>query len=136
MFLAVLALSLAGPWLLDTLAIPVTRLHNATARAGAGPPALPGSVLLLYPLFPGAVLAAALGWLLARRTRRAEPSAIYVSGLNTPEPGFYTGPKNEPVRLTHGNHYLPAWFGESRLTLPAGVAALAILAFMTGGALW
>ncbi|WP_461208828.1 NADH-quinone oxidoreductase subunit 5 family protein [Desulfocurvus sp. DL9XJH121] len=104
-----------------------------------GAAALPGGLgaFAVYPLF--VVLGAGLLYALraAKKSRRMVYTAPYLGGANAPGSmdGTYVGPMNAPVRIAAGNYYMPAVFGEQRLTTLANITAIALIVLMMGGAL-
>jgi len=59
----------------------------------------------------------------------------YLSGIQTSEPGVFTGPMNVPTRAEARNYYLSSIFGEDKLTTWLNLAAGVLLILVVGGAL-
>jgi ech hydrogenase subunit A len=91
-----------------------------------------------FPVLPLG-LVAVLGFVVAiwavRKAAGARVVAPYLSGLQTAEPGVFTGPMNIPTRAEARNYYLSSIFGEDKLTTWINLAAGVLLTLVVGGAL-
>lgn len=119
-------LSVASPQVYEAVIAPMT--------PGA---ANPIAAFYVYPLFAVLGLGVLLALRAARRSRAMTYSAPYMAGSNIDmaADGTWNGPMNQPVKVEAGNYYLPAMFGEDRLTTFVNVAAAALIVLMIGGAL-
>ncbi|MBU1003156.1 MAG: NADH-quinone oxidoreductase subunit L [Proteobacteria bacterium] len=128
-------LSLASPAIYEYMIRPMFVAAPFTVAGGvlSGPM----GAFAIYPLF----LLLGLGLLYAlrvvKKSRGMTYAAPYASGANVEgsNDGSFVGPMNAPVKIQAGNYYLPAFFGEERLTSLANIAAIALIVLMIGGAL-
>lgn len=128
-------LSLAAPMIYDSLIGPMFAASPFIVASGtiAGPM---GS-FAVYPLF----LVLGVGLLYAlrvvKRSRSMVFTAPYSGGANVKgsNDGSFVGPMNAPVQVDAGNYYMPAIFGEEKLTGIVNIAAIALIVLMIGGAL-
>lgn len=90
----------------------------------------------VYPLY----LIIGIGFWLAWKKTKAFVSASelpYMGGVQAARDGKvgFIGPMKGFVEAVSGNYYLNAFFGESRLTLPANCVALVLFVLLLGGVL-
>jgi ech hydrogenase subunit A len=82
---------------------------------------------------------AVLGFVIAiwavKKAAGARVVAPYLSGVQTAEPGVFTGPMNKPTKAEAKNYYLASIFGEDKLTTWINLAAGVLLTLVIGGAL-
>lgn len=124
--LGAVALSAASPQVYDTVIAP---LYPSAAS--------PIDAFYLYPLFVVLGLGALYALRAAKKSRSMAYSAPYAAGsnINHAADGTWNGPMNQPVKVDAGNYYMPALFGEEKLTTFVNVAAAALIVLMIGGAL-
>ena len=99
------------------------------------------SVYTIYALFVILGAGAMWAWREAKRSRAAVGDNVvlpYMSGIQAYKDGQmgFTGPMLAFVKADASNYYLRKLFGERRLTLPANIVAVVLIAlFLFGGAL-
>lgn len=94
-------------------------------------------IFAVYPLYAIIALGFWYAWRAAKRHAVSEPELPYMSGIQAREGdkiGFI-GPMKGFVETQSGNYYLNAFFGEDKISRPANIAALALLAMLLGGVL-
>jgi len=128
--------SLGAPWVYEWVIAPTESefypldyvSHSGVLENAAG----------AFPVFPLG-LVAILGFVIAiwavRKAAGARVVAPYLSGLQTAEPGVFTGPMSIPARAEAKNYYLSSIFGEDKLTAWINLAAGVLLTLVVGGAL-
>jgi ech hydrogenase subunit A len=128
--LASLLVSAAAPWVLSGLARWSRLPGQPPAQTVARPELLTdfGTEML----FVVAGLGLAWGVLLTVRAWHRPASRPYLSGLETDTAGFFRGAQDRELAAVVENYYLPALFGERRLTLWGNAGALALLALLMG----
>ncbi len=145
---AALVLPLATPWLYSTFAGPVLAIFDSMKNAGTNLLTMPGfggaldgqwmadtASGWIRPMYLVALLGFIAAWLGLRKGRGSRYTAPYMSGLDLPEPGTFTGPMRSVVQATTSNYYMENIFGESRLTLKVNIAAGLLLLLLLGGGL-
>lgn len=128
-------LSLGIPAMYSGLIAPLFGAAPLTSSAGAlrGPL----GAFAVYPVF----FVMGLGFLYAlraaKRSKSIKTTGAYMSGLQIGDmkEGLFRGPMNVPVKVSAGNYYLSAVFGENVLTTPVNIAAIGLIILMMGGAL-
>lgn len=94
-------------------------------------------IFAVYPLYAIIALGFWYAWRAAKRHAVGGPELPYMSGIQAREGdkiGFI-GPMKGFVETQSGNYYLNAFFGEDKISRPANIAALALLAMLLGGVL-
>jgi ech hydrogenase subunit A len=129
-------LSIGAPWLYQWVIAPAESdfyLLDYTSRGG-----ILENVVGIFPVFPLG-LVAVLGFVIAiwavKKAAGARVVAPYLSGVQTAEPGVFTGPMNKPTKAEAKNYYLASIFGEDKLTTWINLAAGVLLTLVIGGAL-
>jgi ech hydrogenase subunit A len=128
--------SLGAPWLYEWVIAPAESEFYALDYASRG--GILENAVGTFPVFPLG-LVAVLGFVAAiwavRKAAAARVVAPYLSGIQTAEPGVFTGPMNIPTRAEAKNYYLSSIFGEEKLTTWINLAAGVLLTLVVGGAL-
>jgi ech hydrogenase subunit A len=128
--------SLGTPWLYKWVIAPAESEFYALDYASRG--GILENAVGTFPVFPLG-LVAVLGFVVAiwavRKAAGARVVAPYLSGVQTAEPGMFTGPMNIPTRAEAKNYYLSSIFGEDKLTTWINLAAGVLLTLVVGGAL-
>ncbi|WP_272701112.1 NADH-quinone oxidoreductase subunit 5 family protein [Desulfovibrio sp. Fe33] len=131
--LGTVVLSLASPWIYNSLLAPW--IGSAPFTVGFGSLESAHGTFVVVPL--GLVLG--LGLLYAVKAasgyRRVKIMPPYVSGVNSSADGTYVGPMNGDVPFSTGNLYLGELFAEPKLTPIFNAMAVALIVLMLGGAL-
>jgi ech hydrogenase subunit A len=129
-------LSIGAPWLYRWVIAPAESdfyLLDYTSRGG-----ILENVVGVFPVFPLG-LVAVLGFVIAiwavKKAAGARVVAPYLSGVQTAEPGVFSGPMNTPTKAEAKNYYLASIFGEDKLTTWINLAAGVLLTLVIGGAL-
>lgn len=131
---ATVLLSLATPLVYSELIEPLFRASAPFAPGSTTSGVLSGPMgaFAVYPVF----LVLAVGFMVAvgfmRKTGKVRYTQPYLSGIQTEDEGGFTGPMNQPVPTELGNYYLPALFGEGRLTRFVNVTAILLIVIMVG----
>ncbi len=133
-------LSLLSPWVYSKMVAPLVMIDNVGPfdTVGGGFSYAGGSFAVI-PLFVVAVIGFLVAVNALRKARDGKSfAAPYMAGITSPDmANAYTGPMRKPVALMTSNYYMPAVFGEDKLTkwgnLTAG--ALLVLLFAMGGIL-
>jgi len=134
--LGAVGLALLIPFIYQSFVLPM--LPESVFTASRGIMSTGAGAFVIYPLFLAVILGAAFAWWAARKSRHLEASSLYMGGANavgTLDDPAFVGPMDQPVKVTSGNYYLEAVFGEARLTKPINMVALALLLLLVGGAL-
>ncbi|EGB16195.1 NADH/Ubiquinone/plastoquinone (complex I) [Pseudodesulfovibrio mercurii] len=132
--LGAVVLSLASPWIYNSLLAPW--IGSAPFVVGFGSLESAHGTFVVVPLF----LALGLGLLYAVKAasgyRHVKIMPPYLSGVNSPSAdGTYVGPMNGDVPFSSGNLYLGELFAEAKLTPIFNALAVALIVLMLGGAL-
>ncbi|MEZ7197673.1 NADH-quinone oxidoreductase subunit 5 family protein [Pseudodesulfovibrio karagichevae] len=132
--LGAVVLSLASPWIYNSLLAPW--IGSAPFVVGFGSLESAHGTFVVVPLF----LVLGLGLLYAVKAasgyRRVKIMPPYVSGANSASgDGSYVGPMNGVVPFSTGNLYLGEMFAEPKLTPIFNALAVALIVLMLGGAL-
>jgi ech hydrogenase subunit A len=129
-------LSMGAPWVYQWVIAPAESdfyLLDYTSRGG-----ILENVVGIFPVFPLG-LVAVLGFVIAiwavKKAAGARVVAPYLSGVQTADPGVFTGPMNTPTKAEAKNYYLASIFGEDKLTTWINLAAGVLLTLVIGGAL-
>ena len=135
-------LSLAAPLLYLYVILPIGFAYTkGDLSVFLSPMTTTYSVYTIYALFVLLGAGAVWAWREAKRSRAAEGDAVvlpYMSGIQAYKDGQvgFTGPMLAFVKADASNYYLRKLFGERRLTLPANIVAVVLIAlFLFGGAL-
>jgi ech hydrogenase subunit A len=129
-------LSTAAPWLYARMIVPtLSRACLPPYTTHNGILENPYGAFAVFPLSLVAALGFAVAILAVKRAARARVVRPYLSGLQTTEPGVYTGPLNQPVKAEAKNYYLSSIFGEKKLTTWINLGAGVLLTLMLGGTL-
>ena len=135
-------LSLAAPLLYLYVILPIGFAYTkGDLSVFLSPMTTTYSVYTIYALFVLLGAGAVWAWREAKRSRAAEGDAVvlpYMSGIQAYKDGQvgFTGPMLAFVKADSSNYYLRKLFGERRLTLPANIVAVVLIAlFLFGGAL-
>ncbi len=128
--------SLGAPWLYEWVIAPTeSEFYPLDYVSHSG---ILENVTGAFPVFPLG-LVAILGFVIAvwavRKAAGARVVAPYLSGVQTAEPGVFTGPMNIPAKSEAKNYYLSSIFGEDKLTTWINLAAGVLLTLVVGGAL-
>jgi ech hydrogenase subunit A len=128
--------SLGAPWLYEWVIAPTESEFyplDYVSRSG-----ILENTVGVFPVFPLG-LVAVLGFIVAiwavRKAAGARVVAPYLSGIQTSEPGVFTGPMNIPTKSEAKNYYLSSIFGEEKLTTWINLTAGVLLTLVVGGAL-
>jgi ech hydrogenase subunit A len=128
--------SLGAPWLYEWVIAPAESEFYPLDYASRG--GVLENAVGTFPVFPLG-LAAVLGFVIAiwavRKAAGARVVSPYLSGVQTAEPGVFTGPMNIPTRAEAKNYYLSSIFGEDKLTTWINLGAGVLLTLVIGGAL-
>ena len=134
--LSAATLSMGAPWVYQWVIAPAESdfyLLDYTSRGG-----ILENVVGVFPVFPLG-LVAVLGFVIAiwavKKAAGARVVAPYLSGVQTADPGVFTGPMNTPTKAEAKNYYLASIFGEDKLTTWINLAAGVLLTLVIGGAL-
>lgn len=139
---AALLLSLLTPLVYTTLVAPIAAdmfAHNGDITmysVSLGVFKNNVGVFAIYPIYLVLALGAWIAWRAASKVSD-DHSLPYMSGMQAEKdgkPGF-TGPMLGFVEAKSSNYLLESLFGESKLTQPCNIIALAILVLMVGGVL-
>ena len=129
-------LSIAAPWLYMQIIAPVL------SGAYTPPYTVQNGILTnltgnfaVVPLSLVAIVGFFLAVWAVKRAAGAKIVMPYLSGLQTAEPGIFTGPMKRPVKAEARNYYLSSIFGENKLTIWINLAAGVLLTLMVGGTL-
>ena len=95
----------------------------------------PYGAFAVFPLSLVAALGFVLAILAVKRAAKARVVKPYLSGVQTGEPGVFTGPLNQPVKAEAKNYYLSSIFGERKLTIWINLSAGVLLTLIVGGTL-
>ena len=131
--LGAVALSVASPWIYNSLLAPW--LGSAPFTLGFGSLESAHGTFVVVPLF----LVLGLGLLYAVKAasgfRKVRVMPPYLGGANASTDGTYIGPMNGEVPFGAGNMYLGELFAEAKLTPICNALAVALIVLMLGGAL-
>jgi ech hydrogenase subunit A len=131
--LGAVVLSVASPWIYNTMLAPMFNAPPFTVSLGSLDAAT-GSFAVV-PLFIVLGLGALYAVKAASGFRKVKIVAPYLSGSNVGEEGTYIGPMNGHVPFAAGNMYLGELFAEGKLTPIFNALAVALIVLMLGGAL-
>jgi ech hydrogenase subunit A len=128
--------SLAAPWIYEWVITPAESEYYSLAYASRWGILENGTGA--FPVLPLG-LVAVVGFVIAiwavRKAAGARVVPPYLSGIQTSEPGVFTGPMNVPTKAEARNYYLSSIFGEDKLTTWLNLAAGVLLILVVGGAL-
>jgi len=130
------AFSLTAPWIYEWVITPAESEYYSLAYASRW--GILENGIGVFPVLPLGLVAVA-GFVIAiwavRKAVGARVVPPYLSGIQTSEPGVFTGPMNVATRAEARNYYLSTIFGEDKLTTWLNLTAGVLLILVVGGAL-
>jgi ech hydrogenase subunit A len=129
-------LSVTAPWLYTRILTPALgKSYIAPYMMQNGILENAGGAFAVFPLSLVAVVGFIISIWAVKRAVGARIVTPYLSGVQTSEPGVFTGPMNRLVKAEAKNYYLSSIFGENKLTTWINLTAGVLLTLILGSAL-